>query len=210
MQALAELVGYFAILFAVAVGMGFWVSQRKLGRPVKSLPAGCVVRVKSGSHLYRSRFVEANGNGWVFSAPLSRDRFIPLTIGERIVVETSRPEGLLVFETEVLSRAMHPHTFTVRMPELLRPVNRRREARISGDAWPEVWLGPTPGQLLDVSGSGARVLAGRRIEIGTPVTLRLECAPEPVEATVVGCDTVCKESTLRLRFLHPISLPAPS
>jgi len=207
MQALAELVGYFAILFAVAVGAGYWVSQRKLGRPVKTLPEGCVVRVKSGNHLYRSRFVEADGIGWVFSAPLSRDRFIPLTIGERIVVETSRPEGLLVFETEVLSRAMHPHTFTVRAPDCLRAENRRREARIAGDAWPEVWLGPTPGRLLDVSGSGARVLASRRIEIGTPVSLRLECAPEPVEATVVGCETFCKESTLRLRFLHPIALP---
>ncbi len=207
MQDLAELIGYFAILFAAAAGMGYWVSQRRLGRPIKALPEGCVVRVKSGNHLYRSRFVESNQEGWVFSAPLSRDRFIPLTIGERIVLETSRPDGLLVFETVVVSRAMHPHTLTVRSPKELRPVNRRREARILGDAWPEVWLGPTPGRLLDVSGSGARVLAGRRIEVGTPVTVRLECVPEPVEATVVGCETFCKESTLRVRFLQPIALP---
>ncbi|MCW5941304.1 MAG: flagellar brake protein [Fimbriimonadaceae bacterium] len=205
---LAELVGYLAILFAGSLAVGYVLATRRCAKGVvRRLEPGSKVRVRSSDQIYRTRFVAASDEGWVFAAPLARDRHVPLRVGERVVIESACETGLVLWRTEVLARAMNPHTFTVRTPEPARPQNRRREPRLPGNPWPNATLDGHPAELLDVSPRGCRVLTELRRPVGSTVQVRLGFTDLSVEALVMSAEAVGGRDRLGLRFERPILVP---
>lgn len=205
---LAELVGYVAILFAGSFAFGYVLATRRAAKSLVPHPEpGCRVRVRSQDQVYRTRFEAVTPEGWVFSAPLSRDRYVPLRVGERLTIEAACERGLVLWRTEVVARAMDPHTFTVRKPEPARPQNRRREPRMPGLPWPNATLDGHPVELLDVSPRGCRILSEARHTIGDVVQVRLGFCDLPFEAEVVSVERLFGREQLGLRFGRPILVP---
>lgn len=205
---LAELVGYVALLFGGSFAVGYVLAAFRGTKGLVAHPEpGVKVRARSHDQVYRTRFLSATPEGWVLAAPLSRDRYVPLRIGEKLTIEAACDQGLVLWRTEVVARAMDPHTFTVRKPEPARPQNRRRECRMPGSPWPEATLDGRPVELLDVSPRGCRVLADTRLAIGALVRVRLGFCDLTFEAEVMSVERLFGRERLGLRFASPILVP---
>jgi hypothetical protein len=201
---LAELIGYIAIVFAFSFSASYLLvrlTQRK--RLANNPPLG-PVQISSGSAMYRSRFIREENGHWVLAAPLSRDSYVPLRVGEMVSIQAVAKGGVYRFRAEIASRDAETHQFAVRAPDALSLVERRdnprltfsppEEARVEGDsAW-----------LQDLSPLGARVLATIKAPRGERVRLDLSNTDEPVFAWVLDCAAAPAahnaECLMRLRF----------
>jgi hypothetical protein len=67
-------------------------------------PVGASLRIRADAAVYRSRFVEASAEGWVFAAPLQRDAYVPLRVGEDLVVEAEGEAERLLFRSTLVHR----------------------------------------------------------------------------------------------------------
>lgn len=96
---------FLAFLLAIAFGAGVSGLIRRLRRPPMPMPTpGAPLRIRADEAVYRSRFLEAATDGWVFAAPLQRDAYVPLRVGEDLVVEAEEPEGRLIFRAKLVER----------------------------------------------------------------------------------------------------------
>src|SRR5690242_6540551 len=97
---LSFLAGSLAGSMLVAFGW-FWL--RRPRNATQLLPCS-KVRLRTEAGVFRTNFLSLEKSGWVLSAPLSRDNYVPLREGEQVIVEASTPQGLLVFRTTVAER----------------------------------------------------------------------------------------------------------
>lgn len=96
---------FLAFLLALAFGAGVSGLVRRLRRPPMPIPSpGASLRIRADAAVYRSRFLEVATEGWVFAAPLQRDAYVPLRIGEDLVVESEEPDGRLIFRAKLVER----------------------------------------------------------------------------------------------------------
>lgn len=96
---------FLAFLVAIAFGAGVSTLVRRLRRPPMPTPSpGSALRIRADEAVYRSRFLEAGQKGWVFAAPLQRDVYVPLRVGEDLVVEAEEAEGRLIFRAKLVER----------------------------------------------------------------------------------------------------------
>lgn len=190
MNDIVLLVGWFALLFSLSVGASYALVKFKGGfkRPVSLAPDTPLLMSSPGGS-YRSRFLMATSEGWVVAAPLQRDAFVPLRVGESMVVQAPAPGGVWTFRTEVLDRQMEGHLIVLSAPAKPHLVDRRgdkRDQRVRGE---EVMLNGVPSELLDISSHGAAVLSAAPLANGDGILLAmqglefeargwaLECAP---------------------------------
>lgn len=96
---------FLAFVLAIAFGAGVSTLVRRLRRPSMPVPSpGAPLRIRADAAVYRSRFLEVGMDGWVFAAPLQRDAYVPLRVGEDLVVEAEEAEGRLVFRATLVDR----------------------------------------------------------------------------------------------------------
>jgi len=205
MQEIVQLCGMFAIVFAISVGVSYCLVTVKVRRSLpKPLDDG-VLQLRSGFGIYRSRFVRAASHGWVIHAPLSRDSYVPLRVGEKLTVLMPTDKGLRQFESEIVMRDGGTHELTINPPQRMSVVERRQTERVDKFLNPTASIEGRTATLVDLSAGGVRLITGEPLKRGERAALDL-----PNNGRVFGWVLDSTPSApgymLRLRFEEPLKL----
>lgn len=208
---ISVLIGVFSGVFIASAAVSYFVmaGARKLrGQGQEQIvPTGPVI-LRSPTGIYRSHFVSGDLETWTLSAPLQRNAYVPLTVGESLKIEAPVRGGAVLFATTVLARNAETHEFTLSRPRLLRISDRRAERRtMTGDA-AVCELNGQHGKLINLSTTGALVLSSAKPENGDLIRLvvdgqevvgyALESVHESIGDRLGGLT--------RIQFQSPISL----
>ncbi|MEI7577161.1 MAG: flagellar brake protein [Armatimonadota bacterium] len=192
------LVGY---LLAKAFGRKSVLDARQRRTPVDNAR----VRFKTSSAVYRSRLISHDDKQWVFAAPMQRDSYIPVPVGEECVCEVVARGGVLLFTSKVIARQSQEGRIVIEAPVNPKLRNRRDDARRI-DIPMTLLVGNHGGEVLDLSTNGAKVkLSGFQKE-GQTVRVDLPDG-ESRAGTVIESTHDSIGSTVRISFDRPIHLP---
>jgi c-di-GMP-binding flagellar brake protein YcgR len=205
MVQIVELCGYFAIVFAVSIGASYLITSIRVKRKNAAPLPNTTLQIRTGSGLYRSKFIGDNASGWVISAPLSRDAYVPLRVGEAITVLGPTESGLKHFHTEILLRDSETHELTIKIPEKMSTVERRQSFRVDKFLTPNAVVEGQPATLLDLSEGGARVVIREQIKRGERTALELP-GNDKMFAWVVDSSPANPGYVIRLRFEEPLNV----
>ncbi|MFQ3678359.1 MAG: flagellar brake protein [Fimbriimonadaceae bacterium] len=189
MSSVIELVGLFAVVFAVSFGMAYIWAQLKRRQKQAPPPENSVARMRASGAVYRTRFVGVDRAGWRFSCPLQRDAYVPIRVGESLTVECQSENGVRIFRTEVVGRDALKKELILRAPDTVHVRDRRSETRRTDVAGTTVDIDGVGAVLADLSSTGLRVVAARPFPKGERVSLRMMgIAPYAQTAWVIGCE----------------------
>jgi hypothetical protein len=211
MNEIITLCGYFTLVFACSVGAGWLLTtMRRSTKLVREPAPDSAVRLRGPEAMYRAYFVGGDRSVWRVTAPLSRDRFVPLRSGEKLVLEAPSSQGALLYKTVVVGRDPETHEILLKKADPVLPVERREDPRLEGCRGREVLLEQGPATLLDLSSCGARLFTQEQVARGERVRLDLEWLDEPIFGWVLESQTLVHEGLtgreVRMRFEEAISL----
>lgn len=196
MENLASLSLFFAVgfIFALSVAWLFVkvaqrVNQQQVPRP------GAVLRIRASSGMYRSHMVGLSDSVWTISAPIQRDTYVPLRVGEELVIEAACNSGALIFRSQIVAREADSHTLLIQKPSKVHAVERRGHRRWPHLCGAEVKLEGQTSRLIDLSEGGAKVKTGYQTHKGDRVRMNLPDGQE-VYGWVISRDG----DEARLRF----------
>lgn len=198
----------FVALFLVSVGASYAFTRFTMmaKKPIAPTPFS-KVRVRATSGVYRSRYLGETAEGWQFAAPLCRDSYVPLRVGEELTVEAVCDQGVMLFRTVVVSRDAVDHTLTFARPGATTRTNRREEERSSEFAGKEVELEGLPANILNLSPRGACLVTSKTLTPGDWVKVKLPWQPNPVFGWVLEQDTPDRVMKVRIRFDEAVTMP---
>lgn len=174
MTEVLSMIGLFAVVFGTSLALTYLFTHLRANkRENVSLPEGAKVRMVGAGGSYRCYFARSEPKGLVFSAPLQRDRYVPLRVGDSLIVQAPFEGGLLTFSGEIIERSAEAHEIMVAHPKIVRRMDRRSEARDTTCRGSEALLNGMAAKMVDLSAGGARVLAGGTVKPGEIVTLEL-------------------------------------
>lgn len=186
MAGLFQLIGYFALVFALSMGAAWFITTVKIGKyRVSAPPENSLVRIRATSGMYRSRFVGASRQGWILTAPLSRDHYVPLRIEETLTIEAPTEDGVYLFRTKIVERDEDSHQFTIKKPASVSRIDRRDEPRLRDLASLTIHCEGLEAWVVDLSPGGAKVCAKIPRCRGERVRLDLPWLEDPVFAWVL-------------------------
>ncbi len=117
-MALLLALNLLAFLLALMFGAGVSIAVRRLRRPPMPVPPeGARLRIRSDLTVYRSRFLGADRTGWRFAAPLQRDVYVPLRVGESLVIEAESDHERLLFRSTLISRDAETGMMVAQVPQ---------------------------------------------------------------------------------------------
>jgi len=208
MQEILILLGSFSAVFAAGFYASKLLARTKsyLGREARQPVENAKVRMKTSSSLYRCRLISHSSEGWVFSAPMQRDVFVPLPVGEEVTCEVVANGGLIIFKSKVIARRAQESSIVIEAPKSISLENRRDEDRRQ-EIPMEVTVGGKEGSVMDLSPGGARVRIRGFEREGNVVQINLPSG-ESRGAIVVDSKNDHEGSVIRLRFDEPILVPS--
>lgn len=205
-----QMVGFLAVVFAASLGISYFItrSKRKSVQLVP-LPENARVRMVGPGGSYRCFYLRRNKHGLIFSAPIQRDHYVPVRIGESMMVQAPLSDSILTFRTSVVDRDVDTHEFTLATPERVRHVDRRSEKRDSSLSGSIIRLNDEPASLKDLSAGGAKVISNALVRPGDTVKVELPgdygvIYGWALEAIPTAYGTGMA-SELRVRFEEPLS-----
>lgn len=142
---MVELLGLSGLSFCIALLFGALISGaiRYLRRRPVEPAVGSLLRVRAEGSIYRSRFLGAGPDGWRFAAPLQRDSFVPIRIGETLIVEATDDRNVVLFRSVLVDRKLDDGTMTAQIPRQVfvtpRGMKKARD-RISQDSTPKFYV----------------------------------------------------------------------
>lgn len=122
---------FLAFLLAMSFGYALTLAARRARRstqPRFRIEQGTPLRIRADQAVYRSRVLETSTAGLVFAAPLQRDTYVPLRIGERLVVEALLDGEKLLFHSAILNRDSATGQMTMEIPKKLYRVGQTEMA----------------------------------------------------------------------------------
>lgn len=174
MREILEVIGLFAIALVIGAVIGTIFSMRRRSKHhVLELAPHTKARLVGPKGVYRCYYVATEREGLVFSAPLQRDHYVPVQVGEPYMAQVPTTDGVLTFRTEVVSRDPVTHQFTVAHPSAVRRVERRAELRETVFDGIEAQINDEPAVLCDLSANGAKLVTQCDITAGESVRLVL-------------------------------------
>jgi hypothetical protein len=208
MQELAKLSGSFALIFVISVGIAYFLhtvvrSLRRIPRPIPNAQ----LRIRSGASVYRARFLGETPEGWSFSVPLQRDSYVPIQVGEPLIIEAPSPAGLLRFRTTLRARSQNPPAMFAEPPREVHVEDRRSEVRRFDLSDGDAFLDGHCAFLVDVSSAGARLTLDSEVLQGERVRVELPWADEPAFAWTLDVERQIGKFEVRLRFEDFLELP---
>ena len=206
MQEILTLLLSFSLVFAIGyVGAKTFNALRSRPRKEEYIPVeNAKVRMKTSGALYRCRLVSHSSKLWVFTAPMHRDNFVAISVGEAVTCEVVANGGLLLFTSTVIARKSIEGTITVAAPATIKLDNRRDKAdREVVDM--AVVVSGTSGEVMDLSPGGARVKIKGFQREGNIVMIDLPTG-ESRAAVVVDSKNDHMGSVIRLKFDEPIEV----
>lgn len=193
------------LFFAGSLGTSFlvaWAFLRRNDKPM-SLRPGAVFRLRCQEGIHRATLVEETSRGWLLGAPLQRDSYVPIRVGEKMLVEATDENGAFLFRTEVLEREVTGHRLLIARPKRLSRIERRGERRRREVAL-DAMLDGEEGKVVDLSRFGARIATRASLTRGERVRLDVDGASGPMYGWVLeampGSDLGYNSSEVRVRF----------
>ena len=206
-EILILLVSFSAIILAGYFGSKLFATiKRSLKDDDRQPVENAKVRMKTASSLYRCRLISQGPEGWVFSAPIQRDYFVPIPFGEEVTCEVLAKGGVLIFKTRVIGRRSEEKSIVVENPKNVAFENRREDDR-RDDISMDVTVAGKSGSVMDLSPGGARVKIRGFEREGNVVQIDLPSG-ESRAATIVDSKNDHIGSVIRLKFDEPIQLPS--
>src|SRR5688572_24699222 len=114
MDQLGDLLVFFAALFMASLAASYLIHAAIARAKRPRVEPGAVLRLRCTSGVHRSTLVRASAEGWTVSAPLQRDRHVPIRTGESLLVEGSDSNGTYLFRTNVIDRDAESHSLLLR------------------------------------------------------------------------------------------------
>jgi hypothetical protein len=209
-QELAKLSGSFLLLFGLSVGIAFalGLAVRALRRTPRPLPNG-QLRIRSGASVYRARFLGETAQGWTFSAPLQRNAYVPLRVGEPLIIEAPSERGLLRFRTMLIDRCHDSATMVAQRPAQVHVEERRANRRLYDLKDAAVTVEGHRAELINISACGACVSLAHGLQPGERIRVDLPWREEPCFAWVLDAERSLGKAVARLRFEEEVEIPAP-
>jgi hypothetical protein len=169
-----EMIGLFAVVFAVSLAVSYLITSSR-GKKLEQvhLPVNTKVRMVGAGGAYRCYFLRWEKEGIVFSTPLQRDRYVPLRVGESLIVQAPGASSLVTFCSEVISRSQETHELVLSHPRLVRKVDRRSEPRDTTCKGTIALINGLEGSLVDLSAGGLKAVVKGGIKPGDDVTIKL-------------------------------------
>lgn len=184
MRELFEIVGFFTCAAVIAFGLSHLLFRLPFRKLPMGLAPGALVRIKTRNGVHRTRFIRKRQGEFVFAAPLQRDHYVPLAVGEDITVEAPMKDGVLLFRSKVSSRDADSHEITLSPPDKIHREDRRESPRQEASG-KEVMVEERPAWLLDVSKHGVRFARNGPLTKGERI--RLDLDSEPLYGWVLDC-----------------------
>lgn len=210
MNDILQMVGLLAVVFGISMGLSYAVSARNRKHiQLVPIPENTSCRVIGPGGVYRCYFLRRSKKGLVFSAPLQRDSYVPVRLGEVMMVQAPMADSIVTFRAAVCARDADTHEFTVDNPDRIRHINRRAEDRDTSLEGTIVNVNGTPAALVDLSACGAKVVVADVVRPGDSVCLdlpedygvahgwALESTPTADGRRLARC--------VRIRFEQPLS-----
>lgn len=168
------LLGVFLTSFFIAYGLtvgqvALRCRKVRLIAPVEN----ALIRIRCREGVLRSYMIDPGRKGWVISCPIKGNSHVPMRHGELLVAESPVPGGVLMFSTQVIARDRVNHQLTIAVPTDLRRVERRVESRDLRFSGQPALLNGEKAVLIDLSPSGARVVAATNVCAGDHVMVEL-------------------------------------
>lgn len=186
MEQMLLMIGFFLFAAVAAYALSAYVSAKPKPRSRPQFKPGQAVRIRTSDGMYRARFVGANDQGYLFSAPIQRDRYVPLRAGEKLTVEVASPAGMYRFRTEVLGRNSESREIQVALPESIHFEDRRQQKRVRGGER-QVLVEEDSGWLADIAAQGVCITMDKPVRQGERIRVDLE-GKEPAFAWVLECE----------------------
>lgn len=168
----AETLVYLLVAFALSATAGYVLTTRKRVRLRVMPEVGATLRLRSTSGVYRSKLIGLAPDAWTLSAPLSRNHYVPLRVGDRVTVEAPVRGGVYLFKTTISDRTTDEHELRILPPMNVLPRDRRELKRY--ERHEPAKIEGQPAFLVDISAWGARLKALSRFKPGERIRLDLE------------------------------------
>jgi len=181
-----ELVGFFTLVFVGATLVALTITHVANRRRMDTLQEDEQVRFKSADKCYRSRFIGVANSHWTFAAPLCRDCYVPLRVGEEVAVEAIRKDGIIAFRSRIVDRDEDAKTISIVPPRDLHILDRRSARRVSPRKPVQIEVDQTTAPLLDISEGGFRFESWREFTQGERILVKLPWMDIPVGAWILG------------------------
>ena len=203
------------LILTGTVFLGSYLLARALSafraKPRERLPILLDAKLKllTSSGAYRCHVEEVGKDGIVVTSPLYRDAYVPLRIGESVVVQTPHDGALITFRTEITARDAQTHQLTLAMPSTFRRTDRRCEPRLKSVEGKAALINGTKAAMVDVSAWGARILTSEALTPGEMVRVELPSGIGEAMGWVLESIPVAMGARLtravRIRFEDPLS-----
>ena len=206
MQEILTLLVSFSAVFALgAIAAKAVVTLRSRSHRDGCTPVeNAKVRMKASTALYRCRLISHDRNSWVFTAPMQRDNYVPISVGEQVTCEVIANGGLIIFSSVVTSRKAIEGSIVVAAPKNIKLENRRDQSDRKEIDMAVVVAGKN-GAVIDLSPGGARVKIQGFEREGNMVRVDLPSG-ESRGAIVVDSKNDHMGSVIRLKFDEPIEV----
>lgn len=197
----AVLIGSFLLARAVVAAKG------KPSRDLR-LHQGAKLKLLTPSGAYRCQVESSGPKGIVTTAPLYRDSYVPIRIGEKVVVQVPYEDRLLTFHSSVLARDGVYHRMTLAFPTAYRLSDRRSVPRTKLQERVETQLNGAPAAFVEVSSMGARIVTLEKVGPGDFVNIEITAGGEKVSGAVLGAEPAAIGNRMgreiRVRFDDPV------
>jgi Flagellar protein YcgR len=205
MSGLLEMALVVGAVFAASFFLGrFLTSVRRRPREGFVLEPNARLKLLTPSGAYRCHLESFDPSGIRISSPIHRDSYVPLSVGEMVVVQTPLDGALLTFRTEVLERDSRTHTMRLARPTTIRRTERRCEPRLRTVQGQPATLNGARAAMVDVSAWGARVLTAELVAPGETVEVVLPSGIGAVRGWVLEATSAAFGTRLgrevRIRF----------
>ena len=206
MQEILTLLVSFSLVFGLGLIIAKFVmaSRSKPRKDAYTPVENAKVKMKTKTALYRCRLVSMDSSGWVFTAPIHRDNYVPVTVGEEITCEIVAKGGILLFSTKVIARKPIERMITVAVPKNMK-LDDRRDKSDRSEIEMDVVVAGKNGAVIDLSPGGARVKIQGFEREGNMVRIDLPTG-ESRGAIVVDSKNDHMGSVIRLKFDEPIEV----
>lgn len=167
MNETARLIASIIVLFGASLFVSYcvmWlVSEHKSN---VELAPNTSIRLIGLGGAYRCHYREMRGKRIVVTSPLQADRYVPIRVGEKLLVQASGTECMLTFRTTVVERNSTAHELILEPPTYVRRTERRSEGRSHRLRGEDALIEGELASVVDLSAAGACVVTRRRTNPG--------------------------------------------
>ena len=186
------------------------ISLKGSKAPKLLLTEGAKLKVLTPSGAYRCTVEATDKQGIYISAPIYRETYVPLRLGETVVVQVAHSDGLQTFQTKISDRNTGPHMLKLEWPKHFRISDRRSSIRVLYSSFEDGSINNEKTKIIDLGAMGTKMVTGKSHLPGDWVRVQLPDGYGETYGWIL--DTTPSRlaglpgHVVRIRFESPISI----